>query len=1796
MTFAAALVLVAVVFGSARGGEPVFDPSTLMRLVLVPADAAVGSVIYRVRASDPDFDYPLHFELIGQMGRLDIGIESLPCTRYNSVCQANVILLRRLEPGRYVDFRLAARNTRGRSARIACSITGTNTTTPRDTIFPHQPGIILVPEDAKRGTDLEIVIARKNPLSPKPLELELWGSPLFAIRQRRVSTENTEGTIFLVGPLDFEAQSMYHLTLLAVDPYAEIGKDTRNIAGLEVVVVVQDVQDMPPVFTSAPPITHLPRQVVPGDMVVKVRAEDGDKGAPRQIRYGLVSEGNPFTPFFNINETTGEVTLERPIEEIAAISHAGTPILLTVVAEEVRLSREEPEAMSSTVQLAFILPERENSPPYFENQFYITYLDENAPQGTALTFNDPYIPQVNDNDAGKNGVFSLSLVGNNGTFEISPTVAERHAQFIIKVRDNTLLDYEARKSVIIQILAQELGPATNLSATANVTVYLNDVNDNPPVFLALSYDVELPENVTAGTKVVQVAADDVDTGAFGKIQYTAILGYLNTSLHLDPLTGQITVATNNHGFDREAMPDLHFLVEARDNEGVGLRVTVPLIIKLLDVNDNPPEFERTLYEFVLSPSLNNFTSAAFVKAVDKDAEPPNNVVRYEIVNGNGDGKFAINEETGELYLLETLKRTKKQNVYRRKRQLDGQEESEAFVLTIRAYDLGDPSLSSTTLVKIYPPESKTRTMSFIVPGTNPDRRKLEEILSTLSGGKVNIIDIKPYKGNENNGGSLEGKEVQEKSEVTAVVRVSGSSAIDVSKLQEQLAKNMTIYTTGTISGSKETEQNTATDNGDSNLYRAESRLLFWLLILLAILVALVLLLLICCCICEGCPLYMPPRKRVIRVNSTEDDVHLVVRDKGLGRENKSTQNIENKSIQATDWRRREAWSAEQADLRTKPTQWKFNKRNYRSKDPNKPSSTPGDIHQEFVHAAEDNDYKYDDTRQSFRVRDGPNIIYTKEMQLQDAFSNKHKEYIEDLENGYDRIATLHHQRKDQDNESIRRHEIDRGSEGGVFLKSDLDKNQEKDETKTKREHNDNLHAQTSLGRDHYFIKEGNTEILRLVTRGKNDEERYVNLPVHQQRPATLIPHTQYVVIDNGKELLMERFIREQGEEAKNIRERMGNVVTDLDNISNGKESKTIIQRSQLGNEAANRSHEYTNMHPDVPGTVPLKTDYLQSAIIEMQNKSSIHQELLESSLRKQNELLHQILLERERMLQNQETASQVESKLETQSLPGHSVIATQTECHIGTQTEPQLLTPLRRKARSDNDSYSEDESQITMEDESKKVAWLKRKKPKKKIKYKDPRRSIRAYELKRKIKTPIIEESEVSPTLESEKRVKISKTNEREEHIKNYGDVTKSTVTTSKNETVSSTQISLSEGDRKSRLRREVLMEISDSLDEKIESDYHNKGLRQQKQSLSAREVSKPQLALEHESSKESHSGDSSATKDSRNKVFSRQGSSTEARETEEVTKPLSKTPDDSISKKDSSGDSNEKLSKKTEEDEKAGESSKSLQKGLPRYMQWYGKKSSSTPKQPTSEKTVPDKPKRPSKTKTETDREVKEKSNRYGKITSKEHQSESSQAKKNFKEKENDFIHPRILKEGKVTPVPEGPLPDVHPLLQHSEHRYEHQYENQNPLCYIQPTHIPKYLGAQSNVPVLPRRQSVEQQPIYVNQDDVKNKERKQDISESALTHSISISTNYDDERKSGSEVHVSKINIGGDTVPDLNKRNVATKIDDNDSGIAMNTLVQQTGNIKRLPITEKKSVFTIAYDDVQTKQLRPDSSSTSY
>lgn len=52
------------------------------------------------------------------------------------------------------------------------------------------------------------------------------------------------------------------------DAYAEPGQDSRNIAGIDVVIIVEDVQDVAPVFTLAPPVTRLPSGLIPGDKVM----------------------------------------------------------------------------------------------------------------------------------------------------------------------------------------------------------------------------------------------------------------------------------------------------------------------------------------------------------------------------------------------------------------------------------------------------------------------------------------------------------------------------------------------------------------------------------------------------------------------------------------------------------------------------------------------------------------------------------------------------------------------------------------------------------------------------------------------------------------------------------------------------------------------------------------------------------------------------------------------------------------------------------------------------------------------------------------------------------------------------------------------------------------------------------------------------------------------------------------------------------------------------------------------------------------------------------------------------------------------------------------------------------------------------------------------------------------------------------------------------------------------------------------------------------------------------------------
>lgn len=48
-------------------------------------------------------------------------------------------------------------------------------------------------------------------------------------------------------------------------------------------------------------------------------------------------------------------------------------------------------------------------------------------------------------------------------------------------------------------------------------------------------------------------------------------------------------------------------------DGIGLAATVPLIIHVLDINDETPIFQDTPIQFILTQDMRNFTERAVVK-------------------------------------------------------------------------------------------------------------------------------------------------------------------------------------------------------------------------------------------------------------------------------------------------------------------------------------------------------------------------------------------------------------------------------------------------------------------------------------------------------------------------------------------------------------------------------------------------------------------------------------------------------------------------------------------------------------------------------------------------------------------------------------------------------------------------------------------------------------------------------------------------------------------------------------------------------------------------------------------------------------------------------------------------------------------------------------------------------------------------------------------------------------------------------------------------------------------------------
>ncbi|CAB1430890.1 unnamed protein product, partial [Pleuronectes platessa] len=143
---------------------------------------------------------------------------------------------------------------------------------------------------------------------------------------------------------------------------------------------------------------------------------------------------------------------------------------------------------------------------------------------------------------------------------------------------------------------------------------------------------------TTVTRVTATDADDPVYGNSARLVYSILEGQPYFSV--DANLGTIKIAL--HEMDREMREEYLVVIQAKDMGGHmgGLSGTTTVTITLMDINDNPPKFSKSLYEFTIPENLPLGKMGGKVKANDRDIGE-NAKSTYSIIEGDEQGTFEI---------------------------------------------------------------------------------------------------------------------------------------------------------------------------------------------------------------------------------------------------------------------------------------------------------------------------------------------------------------------------------------------------------------------------------------------------------------------------------------------------------------------------------------------------------------------------------------------------------------------------------------------------------------------------------------------------------------------------------------------------------------------------------------------------------------------------------------------------------------------------------------------------------------------------------------------------------------------------------------------------------------------------------------------------------------------------------------------------------------------------------------------------------------------------------------------------
>ncbi|XP_062423989.1 cadherin-9 isoform X1 [Rhea pennata] len=203
------------------------------------------------------------------------------------------------------------------------------------------------------------------------------------------------------------------------------------------------------------------------------------------------------------------------------------------------------------------------------------------------------------------------------------------------------LDREEKSLYVLRAKAIDRKTGRQVEPESEFIIKIHDINDNEPKFTKDMYTASIPEMSGVGTPVIQVTATDADDANYGnsaKIVYSILQGQPYFSV--DPETGIIKTALPD--MSRENREQYQVVIQAKDMGGQmgGLSGTTTVNITLTDVNDNPPRFPQSTYQFSSPESAPPGTPLGRIKANDPDVGE-NAETEYSISSGDGSDMFDI---------------------------------------------------------------------------------------------------------------------------------------------------------------------------------------------------------------------------------------------------------------------------------------------------------------------------------------------------------------------------------------------------------------------------------------------------------------------------------------------------------------------------------------------------------------------------------------------------------------------------------------------------------------------------------------------------------------------------------------------------------------------------------------------------------------------------------------------------------------------------------------------------------------------------------------------------------------------------------------------------------------------------------------------------------------------------------------------------------------------------------------------------------------------------------------------------